>query len=97
MSAKAARAVLLVAAAAAALVPPASASPAKTIRLSWSERATVGRRASAGKGWSGRLSGLGATALARKSVRVRFIYFEGRALPRRPGFGWISDHVVLVG
>jgi hypothetical protein len=50
-----------------------------------------------GKGWSGRLSGLGATALTRTSVRVRFSYFEGRALPGRPGFGWITDHVARVG
>jgi hypothetical protein len=46
-----------------------------------------------GKGWSGRLSGTGATALRRTSVRVRFSYFAGRALPGRPGFSWITDHV----
>ena len=50
-----------------------------------------------GKGWSGRLSGVGAAALTRTSVRVRFSYFEGRALPGRPGFGWITDHVARLG
>jgi hypothetical protein len=47
-----------------------------------------------GKGWSGRLSGSGATALRRTNVRVQFGYFAGRALPGQPGFGWITDHVV---
>lgn len=50
-----------------------------------------------GKGWSGRLSGPGATALTKTSVRVRLSYFRGRALPGRPGFGWITDHVARVG
>jgi hypothetical protein len=54
--------------------------PTKTIRLAW----------------SGRISGLGATALRDTNVRVRFSYFAGRALPAAPGFGWITDHVVRV-
>jgi hypothetical protein len=48
---------------------------------------------SPGKGWSGRLSGVGAGALKNTNVRVRFSYFAGRALPGQPGFGWITDHV----
>ena len=50
----------------------------------------------AGKAWSGRLSGPGATALTRTSVRVRFSYFVGRVLPGSPGLSWITDHVVLL-
>jgi hypothetical protein len=157
---RAARLFLLTIAATAALVAPASAGPAKTIRLAWSERATVGSRTimtfhvsslvvnggnwtvnasfrntsrstlrirkdfallygpssvrvsgmkvlrvrtfrpalpttlAPGKGWSGRMSGTGGTALRRTNVRVKFSYFAGRALPGRPGFGWITDHVV---
>lgn len=49
-----------------------------------------------GKAWSGRLSGPGATALTRTSVRVRFSYFVGRVLPGSPGLSWITDHVVLL-
>jgi hypothetical protein len=49
-----------------------------------------------GKAWSGRISGLGATALRDTNVRVRFSYFAGPALPGAPGFGWITDHVVRV-
>jgi hypothetical protein len=47
-----------------------------------------------GKGWSGRMSGLGGRALENTSVRVQFGYFEGRALAGRAGLGWITDHVV---
>jgi hypothetical protein len=156
---KAARLLLLGFATALALAAPTSAGSAKTIRLAWSERATVGSRTimtfnvrsltvagrswtvnasfrntsrttvrirkqfavlygpssvrvsgmkvlpakafrpalpatlPPGKGWSGRLSGLGAGALKSTNVRVRFSYFAGRALPGRPGFGWITDHV----
>jgi hypothetical protein len=159
---KAARLFLLALAATAALAAPASAGPTKTIRLAWSERATVGNRTimtfnvrtltivgrswtvdasfrntsrstltirkrfailygpssvpvtrmkvlparafkpalpatlRPGKGWSGRISGLGATALSNTNVRVRFSYFAGRALPGAPGFGWITDHVARV-
>ena len=49
-----------------------------------------------GKGWSGKLSGTGAAALKRTHVRVQFGYFLGRALPGRPGFGWITDHVARI-
>jgi hypothetical protein len=77
---KGARPLLLAAAVATALAAPASAGPTKTIRLAW----------------SGRISGLGATALRDTNVRVRFSYFAGRALPAAPGFGWITDHVVRV-
>jgi hypothetical protein len=159
---KAVRAALLAAAVTAALAAPANAGSTKTIRLSWSERATVGSRTimtfnvrsltivgrrwtvdvsfrntsrstlglrkrfavlygpsnvpvtrmkvlpaatyrptlparlAPGKGWSGRLSGVGAGALMGTNVRVRFGYFEGRALPGTPGFTWITDHVVRV-
>ncbi len=156
---KTARLLLLVSACAAALAAPASAGPAKTIRLAWSERATEGSRTvmtfnvrslaivggrwtvdasfrntsrttlriqkrfavlygssrvrvsgmkvlaakgfrptlpatlPPGKGWSGKFSGTGGTALKNTNVRVQFSYFAGRALPGRPGFGWITDHV----
>jgi hypothetical protein len=50
-----------------------------------------------GKGWSGRLSGLGGTALRKTGVRVRFGYFTGRALPGRRGFGWVTDHMARLG
>lgn len=46
-----------------------------------------------GKAWSGRMSGVGATALRNTNVRVHFSYFAGRVLPGRAGFGWITDHV----
>ena len=156
---KAARLFLLGCATALALAAPTSAGSTKTIRLAWSERATVGSRTimtfnvrsltvvgrswtvnasfrntsrttvriqkrfavlygpsqvrvsgmkvlpakafrpalpatlPPGKGWSGRLSGLGGGALKNTNVRVQFSYFAGRALPGRPGFGWITDHV----
>jgi hypothetical protein len=160
---KTARLLLLGIAIASALAAPASAGPTKTIRLAWSERATVGSRTimtfnvrsltisgrswtvnasfrntsrttlrirkrfavlygpssvsvsgmkmlpaktfrpalpatlPPGKAWSGRLSGVGAGALRRTNVRVQFSYFAGRALPGRPGFGWITDHVARLG
>jgi hypothetical protein len=159
---KAARFFLLATAAALALAAPTNAGPAKTIRLAWSERATVGSRTimtfnvrsltiagrtwtvnasfrntsrttlrirkrfavlhgpgrvgvsgmkvlpakafrpalpatlAPGRGWSGRLSGLGAGALKNTNVRVRFGYFAGRALPGQPGFAWITDHVARI-
>ena len=155
-----ARLLVFAIAAALLLAAPTSAGSAKTIRLAWSERATVGSRTimtfnvrtltisgrawtvdasfrntsratlrirrlfgvrfgpgsvpvdrmkvlpaklsrpalpatlPPGRAWSGRFSGIGATALKRTNVRVQFSYFEGRALPGRPGFGWITDHVV---
>jgi hypothetical protein len=158
----AARVSLLAVVCAAVLAPPAGAGSSKTIRLAWSERATVGSRTimtfnvrslaingrtwtvnasfrntsrttlrirrqfavrygpsnvpvvrmkrlravtfrpalparlRPGQGWSGRLSGTGATALRRTNVRVQFGYFAGRALPGRPGFGWITDHVARI-
>lgn len=157
-----ARLTLLAVACAAALAAPAGAGPAKTIRLAWSERVTVGNRTvmtfnvrsltingrnwtisasfrntsrakvrireqfallygpshvpvrgmrvlraksfrptlpatlAPGKGWSGRFSGTGATVLRRTNVRVHFGNFEGRALPGRPGFGWITDHLARI-
>ena len=67
-------------------VLPAKGVPARRSR----------RRCRAGKAWSGRLSGPGATALTHTNVRVHFSYFAGRVLPGRPGFSWITDHVVLL-
>jgi hypothetical protein len=49
-----------------------------------------------GKGWSGKFSGSGGTALKKTNVRVHFSYFAGRVLPGRPGFGWITDHVARI-
>ena len=159
---KAARLFLLGIATALALAAPTSAGSTKTIRLAWSERATVGSRTimtfnvrsltvagrnwtvnasfrntsrqtlrirkrfavlygpssvrvsgmkvlpakafrpalpatlPPGRAWSGRLSGVGAGALKNTHVRVQFSYFAGRALPGRPGFGWITDHVARI-
>jgi hypothetical protein len=49
-----------------------------------------------GKAWSGRMSGTGGRVLRKTHVRVRFGYFQGRALPGRAGFGWITDHVARI-
>lgn len=54
-------------------------------------------RLAPGKAWNGRFSGSGGTALKKTNVRVQFGYFEGRALPGRSGFGWITDHVARLG
>ena len=59
-------------------------------------RPALPARLAPGKGWSGRMSGLGGRALKNTHVRVLFGYFEGRALAGRAGFSWITDHVVLV-
>jgi hypothetical protein len=47
-----------------------------------------------GKGWSGRMSGVGARSLKNTNVRVHFGYFAGRVLAERAGFSWITDHVL---
>jgi hypothetical protein len=47
-----------------------------------------------GKGWSGRMSGIGARSLKNTNVRMHFGYFAGRVLTGRAGFSWITDHVV---
>jgi hypothetical protein len=146
-----------------ALAAPASAGPAKTIRLGWSERALDGDRTvmtfkvqtlklergrwtvtgsfrntsgvtlrvrkdfallygplsqrvsslrvlratsfrpelpatlPPGTVWSGAFAGPGANAVKNTYVRVRFSFFEGRAISGRRGFSWITDHVARVG
>ena len=57
-------------------------------------RPALPARIAPGKGWSGRMSGVGGRNLKNTNVRVQFAYFEGRALAGRAGFGWVTDHVV---